>query len=37
MTSRQIVYDTLEHRSPARAPRQMWTLPWAEWYYSKSS
>lgn len=33
MTSKQIVYDTLEHRSPARAPRDLWTLPWAEWHY----
>lgn len=35
MTSRQIVYDTLERRSPARVPRQMWTLPWAENTYPR--
>lgn len=33
MTSRQIVYDTLEFRNPVRAARQMWTLPGAEWQY----
>lgn len=30
MTSRQLVLDSLEFRSPERVPRQLWTLPWAE-------
>jgi uroporphyrinogen decarboxylase len=30
MTSRQLVIDSLELRSPERVPRQLWTLPWAE-------
>lgn len=30
MTSRRLVVDTLELRSPARAPRHLWLLPWAE-------
>jgi uroporphyrinogen decarboxylase len=30
MTSRELVLDSLELRSPARVPRQLWTLPWAE-------
>ncbi|HPW17626.1 MAG TPA: uroporphyrinogen decarboxylase family protein [Candidatus Aminicenantes bacterium] len=30
MTSRELVVDTLEFRGPARVPRQLWTLPWAE-------
>jgi uroporphyrinogen decarboxylase len=30
MTSRRLVLDTLELRSPARAPRHLWLLPWAE-------
>jgi uroporphyrinogen decarboxylase len=30
MTSRQLVVDALELRSPERTPRQLWTLPWAE-------
>lgn len=30
MTSRELVVDSLEFRSPARVPRQLWTLPWAE-------
>ena len=30
MTSRRLVVDTLEFRSPERVPRQLWTLPWAE-------
>lgn len=29
-TSRELVLQTLEFRSPARAPRQLWHLPWAE-------
>lgn len=32
-TSRELVYQTLERRGPARAPRQLWFLPWAEWNY----
>lgn len=30
MTSRGLVVDSLEFRAPARVPRQLWTLPWAE-------
>jgi uroporphyrinogen decarboxylase len=30
MTSRELVIDTLEFRSPERIPRQLWVLPWAE-------
>jgi hypothetical protein len=30
MTSRGLVVDSLELRSPARVPRQLWALPWAE-------
>jgi hypothetical protein len=30
MTSRELVIDALEFRSPARVPRQLWVLPWAE-------
>lgn len=30
MSSRELVVDTLEFRGPARVPRQLWTLPWAE-------
>jgi uroporphyrinogen decarboxylase len=30
MTPRRLVLDTLELRSPARAPRHLWLLPWAE-------
>jgi hypothetical protein len=29
MTSRELVVDTLEFRSPPRVPRQLWVLPWA--------
>jgi uroporphyrinogen decarboxylase len=29
-TSRELVYQTLEFRGPARAPRQVWALPWAD-------
>ena len=35
MTSRKLVYDTLEFRNPSRVPRQMWTLPWAERAYPR--
>jgi hypothetical protein len=30
VTSRDLVKKTLEFRSPERAPRQLWTLPWAK-------
>ena len=30
MTSRELVVDSLEFRGPARVPRQLWLLPWAE-------
>ena len=30
MTSRELVRRTLEFRDPARIPRQLWVLPWAE-------
>jgi uroporphyrinogen decarboxylase len=30
MTPRRLVVDTLELRSPARVPRHLWLLPWAE-------
>jgi len=30
MTSRELVIDALEFRSPERTPRQLWVLPWAE-------
>jgi uroporphyrinogen decarboxylase len=33
--SRELVYETLEFRNPERAPRDLWTLPWAEMYYSE--
>lgn len=33
MTSRELVYDTLEYRNPPRAPRNLWTLPWAQSHY----
>ena len=29
-TSRELVWQTLRFESPARAPRQLWHLPWAE-------
>lgn len=29
-TSRELVYQALEFRDPARPPRQLWVLPWAE-------
>lgn len=29
-TSRQLVYNTLKLKNTERAPRQLWTLPWAE-------
>jgi uroporphyrinogen decarboxylase len=33
-TSRELVYQTLNREGPARAPRQLWTLPWAELNHS---
>ena len=33
MTSRELVYAALENRSQERAPRDLWTLPWAENHY----
>ena len=33
MTSRELVYAAPENRSPERAPRDLWTLPWAENHY----
>lgn len=35
MTSKELVYATLENRNTGRVPREMWTLPWAETHYSK--
>jgi hypothetical protein len=32
-TPRQIVYQTLDFSSPARVPRHLWTLPWAQMYH----
>ena len=32
-TPRELVRQTLEFASPARIPRQLWTLPWAEEHY----
>jgi uroporphyrinogen decarboxylase len=31
MTSRELVYKTLEFKSPSRVPRHLWYLPWAEY------
>ncbi len=33
MTSRKLFYDTLEMNNHSRAPRDLWTLPWAEKRY----
>ncbi|MEN8256170.1 MAG: methyltransferase, partial [Verrucomicrobiota bacterium] len=33
MTSRELVYKTLEFNKPSRVPRQMWVLPWATEQY----
>jgi len=33
MNSRELVYQALEFEGPKRAPRQQWTLPWAENHY----
>jgi uroporphyrinogen decarboxylase len=32
-TSRELVYQTLNFQNPARAPRDLWMLPLAEWTY----
>ncbi|HEY3412098.1 MAG TPA: uroporphyrinogen decarboxylase family protein [Armatimonadota bacterium] len=32
-TARELVYQTVRREKPARAPRQLWRLPWAEWNY----
>jgi hypothetical protein len=32
-TSRELVYQTLNFQNPARAPRDLWVLPWAMWNY----
>ncbi len=33
-TSRELVLQTLEFRSPSCAPRQLWVLPWAQWNHA---
>ncbi|HEW91907.1 MAG TPA: methyltransferase [Thermotogaceae bacterium] len=33
LTSRELVYKTLNFQNPYRAPRQLWVLPWAEIHY----
>lgn len=33
MTSRELVLKTLEFQKPARIPRQLWLLPWAQQNY----
>jgi len=33
MTSRELVYKTLEFDRPSRIPRQLWLLPWANEHY----
>jgi uroporphyrinogen decarboxylase len=33
MTSRALVYRTLEFNNPLRVPRQLWLLPWAKEHY----
>lgn len=33
MTSRELVFRSLEFEGPARIPRQMWLLPWATRFY----
>ena len=35
MTSRERVFRALEFRSPDRAPRDLWALPWVGWYAPK--
>ncbi len=33
MTSRELVYQTLNKQKPSRIPRQLWPLPWAKNHY----
>ncbi|QUI25468.1 methyltransferase [Vallitalea pronyensis] len=33
MTSRELVYKTLNFENPERVPRQKWVLPWAQHHY----
>ncbi|HNR30360.1 MAG TPA: methyltransferase, partial [Candidatus Hydrogenedentes bacterium] len=32
-TPREIVYQALQFEGPPRAPRQLWSLPWAEMHH----
>ena len=32
-TPRELVFQTLNFEGPARAPRQLWALPWADMYH----
>jgi hypothetical protein len=34
-TPREIVYQTLAFEGPSRAPRQLWTLPWAKLHHAE--
>lgn len=36
ITSRELVYRTIEFKNPERVPRQLWTLPWAHIYCKDS-
>jgi len=36
VTSRELVYRTLDFARPARVPRQIWILPWAETHYPEA-
>lgn len=33
ITSKRLVYKTLDFENPCRVPRQLWKLPWAEIHY----
>ncbi len=35
MTSRELVFATLDFARPTRIPRQMWSLPWAQAQYAE--
>ncbi len=35
-TSRELVYQALNCEGPARAPRQLWYLPWAEMHHAEA-
>ncbi|MCC6145836.1 MAG: methyltransferase, partial [Candidatus Hydrogenedentes bacterium] len=35
-TPRELVHQTLNFAGPARAPRQLWTLPWAERHHGEA-